>query len=30
VCLDPLGELIHGYQQVCIAPRRLSQGPDDV
>jgi hypothetical protein len=28
--LDPLGEFIHGDQQVSVAPGRLSQGPDDV
>jgi hypothetical protein len=28
--LDPLGEFIHGDQQVGVAPGRLSQGPDDV
>jgi hypothetical protein len=28
--LDPLGEFIHGDQQVGVAPGRLSQGIDDV
>jgi hypothetical protein len=28
--LDPLGELINGDQQVCVASERLSQGPDNV
>jgi hypothetical protein len=29
-CLDPFGELVHGNQQVGVAPGRLSQGPNDV
>jgi hypothetical protein len=29
-CRDPLGELIHGYQQVGVAPGRLSKGPDHI
>jgi hypothetical protein len=29
-CLDPLGEFIHGDQQVGVALGRLSQGPNDV
>jgi hypothetical protein len=30
VCLDPLGEFVHGDQQVGVAYGHLSQGPDDV
>jgi hypothetical protein len=29
-CLNPFRKLIHGDQQVSVAPGRLSQGSDEV